>query len=216
MSELRNAWHVVKDGDDWAVKRAGGQRASSRHTTQREAEAAAKRLAGNQGGGEITIHQPRGPILDKDTASNNYHKASSDIGRTWLEDRLRVSFESDVFEDGMDHPAEQIIATALQSPDAEVLHWFRSFSLNDEHPCFASSVLRCLGRHKDPGSSAWRIDLVRDALGVDDLEIRAAAVQAAESWADQDLVHILETHKEPDRWLFSYIQDVIKDLESIR
>ena len=216
MSELRNAWHVVKDGDDWAVKRAGGQRASSRHTTQREAEAAAKRLAGNQGGGKITIHQPRGPILDKDTASNNYHKASSDIGRTRLEDSLRVSFESDVFEDGMDHPAEQIIATALQSSDAEVLHWFRSFSLNDERPCFASSVLRCLGRHKDPGSSAWRIDLVRDALGVDDLEIRAAAVQAAESWADQDLVHILGTHKEPDRWLFSYIQDVIKDLESIR
>lgn len=107
------------------------------------------------------------------------------IGRTRLEDRLRVSFESDVFEDGMDHPAEQIIATALQSSDAEVFHWLRSFSLNDEHPCFASFVLRCLGRHKDPGSSAWRINLVRDALGVDNLEIRAAAVQATESWADQ-------------------------------
>ena len=133
-----------------------------------------------------------------------------------LEDRLRASFESDVFEDGMDHPAEQIIATALQSSDVEVFHWFRSFSLNDEHPCFASSVLRCLGRHKDPGSSAWRINLVRDALDVDNLEIRAAAVQAVESWADQDLVHILETHKEPDRWLFSYIQDVTKDLGSMR
>lgn len=138
------------------------------------------------------------------------------IGRTRLEDRLLVSFESDVFEDGMGHLAEQIIATALQSPDAEVLHWLRSFSLDDEHPCFASSVLRCLGRHKDPGSSAWRINLVRDALGVDDLEIRAAAVQATESWADQDLVHILRTHKEPDRWLSSYIQDIIEDLEGFR
>ena len=58
MSKLRNAWHVVKDGDDWTVKRAGGQRASSRHPTQREAEAAAKRVADNQGGGEITIHRP--------------------------------------------------------------------------------------------------------------------------------------------------------------
>ena len=67
MSKLRNAWHVVKDGDDWAVKRAGGQRASSRHPTQREAEAAAKRVADNQGGGEITIHRPGGTIRDKDT-----------------------------------------------------------------------------------------------------------------------------------------------------
>lgn len=216
MSKQRNAWHVVKDGDDWAVKRAGGQRASSRHTTQREAEIAAKRFAGNQGGGEITIHRPDGFIRDKDTVTSNCPVSSSDVDRIQLEDKLRVSFESDVFEDGMDHPAEQIIATALQSSDAEVLHWLRSFSLNGEHPWFASSVLRCLGRHKDPGSSAWRINLVRDALDVDDLEIRAAAVQAAELWADQDLEHILGTHKESDRWLSSYIQDVIEDLESIR
>ena len=39
-----------------------------------------------------------------------------------------------------------------------------------------------LGRQTDIGNAAWRAGLVRDALATADIEIRDAAVHAAESW----------------------------------
>ena len=75
MPKQRNAWHTVnvgkgvKDGKGWAVKRAGSQRASSRHATQRAAVNAAKKVARNQGGGEVVIHRKDGSIRDKDTVA---------------------------------------------------------------------------------------------------------------------------------------------------
>ena len=67
MPKQNKEWHVSKNGDEWVVKRAGAQRASSRHSTQHEAEIAAKKIAHNQGGGEVVIHRPDGTIRDKDT-----------------------------------------------------------------------------------------------------------------------------------------------------
>ncbi len=67
----KQQWHVVKNsdkkGNKWGVKRAGGQRASSRHSTQDAAKKAANRVAGNQGGGEVVTHRRNGTIRDKDT-----------------------------------------------------------------------------------------------------------------------------------------------------
>ena len=63
----KQEWHVVPDNGGWAVKRAGGKQASSLHATQSEAEKAAKKVASNQGGGEVVIHRPDGTIRDKDT-----------------------------------------------------------------------------------------------------------------------------------------------------
>ena len=43
------------------------QRASSHHSTQAEAEARAKEIVGNAGGGEVVIHGRNGRIRDSDT-----------------------------------------------------------------------------------------------------------------------------------------------------
>ena len=68
MAAKKANYHVVPKGDDWAVKKAGNDRASGRFDTQREAEAAAKGLARNQpGGGEVRIHGTDGKIRDSDT-----------------------------------------------------------------------------------------------------------------------------------------------------
>ncbi len=64
---VKNQRHVVRDDDGWSVKKPGAERASSRHRTQAEAEAAAKRIVGNQGGGEVVIHDRHGRIRDSDT-----------------------------------------------------------------------------------------------------------------------------------------------------
>ena len=137
-----------------------------------------------------------------------------DREQTRLAVELRATFEADPLEDGMNHPAEQIISKALRSTeDKRVLDWLRAFSLDAAHPSFAASVLRCLGRQVNPGTGSWRARLVRDGLTMDDVEIRDAAVQAAELWGDPDMQNVLESHSEPEPWLRNYIRDVIDDLD---
>jgi len=64
-------YHVVKDkaSGDWKAKREGADRAGGIYDTQAEAERAAKEFSGNNGGGEVKIHRPDGPIRDSDTVS---------------------------------------------------------------------------------------------------------------------------------------------------
>ena len=130
-----------------------------------------------------------------------------------LANKLHAAFETQPLEDGMHHQAEDIIGQALQSgKDQRILEWLRDFSLDTAQPVFAASVLRCLGRQEYLGTSSWRSELVRDALALDDVEIRDAAVQAAEFWGDSDILPVLKSHSEPESWLRDYISDVIDDL----
>ncbi len=64
MTEQR---HVVKDGDDWVVKKPAAERVSSRHDTQREADQRAAEILRNAGGGERITHGVDGRIRSKDT-----------------------------------------------------------------------------------------------------------------------------------------------------
>ncbi len=51
----------------WANKRNDANKASSLHRTQKEAEAAAREMLTNQGGGELTTKGVDGKIRSKDT-----------------------------------------------------------------------------------------------------------------------------------------------------
>ena len=129
-----------------------------------------------------------------------------------LENRLRMAFEAEPLEDGIDHSAERIIDDALRSVHGRrVLVWLRALSVDVERPSLAASVLRCLGRRR-PGTSAWRVEIVRSALAADDVEMRDAAVQAAESWGDLGMREVLSSHTEAVPWLRAYIEDVVEDL----
>ena len=133
--------------------------------------------------------------------------------RDRLEAQLFAAFDADALEDGIEHPAERIIAAALRNQEnSGIREVLRSFSLDEEKPAFAASVLRCLGRQAAPGTSSWREDLIRDALAIEDIQIRDAAIQAAELWGDQALSDILESHVEAEPWLQDYIVEVIQSL----
>ena len=133
--------------------------------------------------------------------------------QTRLAHKLHSAFETEPLEDGMHHKAEDIIEQALQSDeDGRILDWLKDFSLDDTQPAFAASILRCLGRQEYLGTSSWRSELVRDALASDDVEIKDAAVQAAELWDDPHILPVLKSHYEPESWLRDYISDVIDDL----
>ena len=134
--------------------------------------------------------------------------------RERLFSRLMYSFEEEPVEDGMYHPAEDIIAEALSSErEQHVLSWLAEFSEDAGRPAFAASLLRCLGRYEHAATESWRIRLVRTGLSIDDVEIRDAAVQASELWGDRGLIDVLEGHHEPEPWLRQYICDVIGDLK---
>ena len=141
------------------------------------------------------------------------HVSADSPGYVRLSRALHSVFDESPLEDGMDHPADALIDHALCSDAGQrVLEWLRVMSLDQAHPTFASSVLRCMGRQAHPGTLAWRTELVRDALNVEEAKIRDAAVQAAESWADPELHDVLALHREPLSWLRNYIHDVLADL----
>ena len=58
--------HVVPHGKDWAVKREGGERASSVHSSQAEAWNKARDSARNDKG-EAFLHNRTGQIRERET-----------------------------------------------------------------------------------------------------------------------------------------------------
>ena len=56
-------------GGGWQVKKPGANRASVRTPTQRDAIDRGREILGNDGGGELTIHDRRGQIRDSDTVA---------------------------------------------------------------------------------------------------------------------------------------------------
>ena len=53
---------------------------------------------------------------------------------------------------------------------------------------------------------------MRNALATDDIEIRDAAVHAAEFWGGAKIVDVLMSHNESEPWLRDYIREVVDDL----
>ncbi len=127
-------------------------------------------------------------------------------------DRLHASFDAEPLEDGMDHPAEQVITAALESEDGDTaLQWISNACLDSESPAFAAATFLCAAR-QPIGTAAWRAGLVHGALASDDIELRDAAIQAAELWGDPGLREILADHSEPVSWLDEYRRGVMDDL----
>lgn len=135
--------------------------------------------------------------------------------REELAAKLWAVFQANPVEDGIDHPGEVVIREALQSMDGyPVLEWLKIFSVDMVHPHFAASVLRCLGRQQRPGTSPWRIEVIRKALSTDAVDLRDAAAQAAESWGGLEMRDVLQEHTDPVPWLQEYILDILNDIQS--
>jgi hypothetical protein len=69
MSKDRDRTIYRRDDGQWVNKRNDTDKASSLHSTQKEAEQAAKEMLKNQGGGELTIKGLNGHFRSKDTIS---------------------------------------------------------------------------------------------------------------------------------------------------
>ena len=92
----------------------------------------------------------------------------------------------------MRHPADGIIGIALQSTEyLPFFEWLKTCSVDIANPRLAALVLCCQGRLNRPGTTSWRVDLVRSTMGVEDAVIRDTAVQTAVSWCSENIRKIL-------------------------
>lgn len=62
--------HVVRRGDEWAVRGAGNSRDTSHHDTQSEASDAARDTAKNKGS-DVVIHGRDGSIRERNSYGND-------------------------------------------------------------------------------------------------------------------------------------------------
>ena len=62
--------HVVPAGDGWAVRKSGSPRVSRSYSTQKQAIAAARKIAKNQST-ELYIHGRDGRIRERDSYGND-------------------------------------------------------------------------------------------------------------------------------------------------
>jgi hypothetical protein len=125
---------------------------------------------------------------------------------------LLLTLEEEPLEDGYDHPAEKILASALRLQYENVVIWFRSLLSQRTSPTVVASVLKCIGRVEEENRPGWGYDLAEEALRNESAEIRDAAVQLLEAWKGKAALAILKNHKESEPWLEEYIQGVLLDL----
>lgn len=122
---------------------------------------------------------------------------------------LRALDEEEI-EDGTSHPAESLLRGHLDR--------YRAGDFAQQLKAQASStraaaLLRLFGR-SERVPPHQRQSLLRWALRSPDVELRDAAVQAAENWEDAALVPLLQEHEEPVPWLGAYKAAVARELQS--
>ncbi|RJO63686.1 MAG: hypothetical protein C4523_19735 [Myxococcales bacterium] len=126
--------------------------------------------------------------------------------------KLAALFESEPIEDGYNHPAEKVLENAIRELGDRTLTLTKSMVLDASQPSLGASVLRCLGRLPAAGAGQWAKALVSEALKSRSIEVRGAAIQAAENWGGDLMVEALREHKETVPWLNDYKEGVVRDL----
>ena len=123
-------------------------------------------------------------------------------------DCLVATVENNPVEDGITHDGEGIAGEIVAVYGAEA---FVEAIFNIENEPIVAALLRIASRLSLP-DAASRFRLVSIGVRYENVEIRDASIQAAESWEDDAVLPVLIEHEEPVRWLADYIRQVIDEL----
>lgn len=130
-----------------------------------------------------------------------------------VERQLAMAIETNPVEDGYSHVGEKILEKTIREFGTMAANWLIELLSSERwNASCRAELLRLLCRLK-PFTEARRLQLIRTGLSATNLELRDAAVQAAETWEDTGAIGILRGHKESVAWLDDYIACVILDLE---
>jgi hypothetical protein len=122
---------------------------------------------------------------------------------------LAALIDDEAVEDGVIHRAEAVLKEHIKKFGGRGL---AEFALRATPGARAASILRLLGRVKSINHEL-RHELVRRGLESASVEVRAAAVQAAETWEEAGLASLLRDHNESVTWLSDYARRVADDIE---
>lgn len=131
-----------------------------------------------------------------------------------FERQLVISLKEYDLEDGMIHPAEEVLQDVFRiCPDnaKEVIEQLADKYLN-KNQMVCAGLVQCLGRLDDSSVPEWKYSLAEKCLREGDAGVREASVICLEYWGGQEAVDILSAHNEKEGWLADYISSVIKDL----
>lgn len=110
-------------------------------------------------------------------------------------------------EDGVAHPMEASMAAFIVRYGVPNEIFTRGL-----RPAQTAGLLHLLGRTRVP---SWtQLNLLVSGLASNSVEIRDAAIQAAENWENPSLASVLRAHRDPRAWLADYASRVANDLSS--
>jgi hypothetical protein len=122
---------------------------------------------------------------------------------------LLAALDDEPVEDGVIHPVEGRLSAFLQAQGSSGLH---AGIFGAGNTARIAGVLRLLGRLRGVEEN-MRAQLLRAGLAAPSVEVRDAALQAAEGWEDTALAPIVRLHRESIPWLADYASRVAHELE---
>ena len=123
-------------------------------------------------------------------------------------DVIHAMIEHETVEDGYIHSAEDRISMHIERFGAAGLI---EYALTGEGPSRSSDFIRLLGRLQEVEGDLRR-SIVERGLASPHVDVRDAALYAAETWEDPSLIPLLRTHRDPVRWLAAYAEQIVQDL----
>jgi hypothetical protein len=136
--------------------------------------------------------------------------------RLRFEQHLYTSFENEPIEDGVSHPAEQIIQENLEKYPTLAPVWLedifnRNLKINST---ISEGILRCIGRLNFERTADWKINLVKIGLESALVGIRESALRALERWGGEKATELIRLHilHETNKWLKNYANAILSDL----
>ena len=138
--------------------------------------------------------------------------------KTLLMHQVRTDLETEPLEDGMAHQAEDtLLRTIGRIGEPTVLDTVEESLADENNPVLAAALIICLSGLDQPvGTPEWRAHPVAQAPRSKNLQIRDAAVQAAEHWQDPGLLTVLRQHHDDFAYMNQYVRGVIQDLTQER
>jgi hypothetical protein len=137
---------------------------------------------------------------------NVLYKAIQDIN--YFKNILDKYFEKIIFEDGANHPVEQILNIFLSNK--ENAHEWIDLIIRDHSYYNRYELLRCVGRLPYELVKDWAIPLVKDVLKWSDKTMRDAAICNLEVWDTPECMEILENHHDSDSLLADYVINILR------
>jgi len=131
-------------------------------------------------------------------------------------EQLICCFEEAEVEDGVTHSAEALIQGSLNSMGSLIVDGLKVIYAKflEKNPPFAADLVLCLGRLPQELVFPWAMDMARQALASDRVDLREAGVRAFENWGGDAAVEAIQSYlpSESVSWLSRYAKQVLRDL----